>query len=333
MGMAWFFKWICRERRKIFGVNGITSTKDDDESEWLWDPIVIQKRHRFWSEDYLNKEFDTFMSLLPSEDIDDFLSTYFTTQKWGNWNYFGNSNDIELYLHLNGVMQFDGLLYNQKTNALFGVELKIDADFVREKNTKYIEQIVKYCNLFDIVSQKYWIIWAKYWLIVIAPQAYNLLNLMDESLCLLEDQQYRNKLTKWDESKIERIENILRELQISSITWQDFGEYFENRLINIETTDNKYISIYTKLISGFLYSLSKKIRKNGTKLFLSKKQYYVCTEDQDWFFEQKSESKSNNTIKKTKVIKEPSEQSNSWLIHIPNEKVTDFFNKYFDFVA
>ena len=98
------------------------------------------RRARFHSEEYLNVEFDVFLSLAPDSYLDQLYSRHFSFDpgnKWttrGDAGQFGNGSDT-------GDMHMDNLAYNQDSKMFIGNELKLDAD-------KGDGQILKYIYLF-----------------------------------------------------------------------------------------------------------------------------------------------------------------------------------------
>ncbi len=305
MWIAWFAKWLAWETDNILWLPKTTLIKNamqlwiewqkngktleqiyeeiptlyarEDNPKGLLDAIEIQRKMRYFSEDYLNKEFDTFMSLLPSDIITAILNVTIGQIKElpaCKRNYFGNCNDFEFSTKTAGIMQIDWLLYSHDAKMVVGVELKIDAEFVKSKITWHIEQIVKYCNLFDTLVQNKKINVTSFALIIIANKEYEVPDLFKESMELLKHPEYRAKLNRFDKQKAERIENILSKITVASITWQYFGEMFE-LLTPTGEEDNVLIEMYYKVVYWFLFSLSKKIsKKTGKPIYIPTPWYF-----------------------------------------------------------
>jgi len=238
---------------------------NDQKKSGLIEAIEAQRKLRYFSEDYLNKEFDTFMSLLPSEVINNILNTISWTKiklENSERNYFGNSDDFTFSTKTASIMQIDGLLYNKKLKTVVGVELKIDAEFVKSKDSKHIEQVVKYCNLFDTLLQNEQMLAENFKILVIARKKYDTNDLIKESRSLLKNPEYIKKLNRLWKWKADRIEKILNKIKIDSIIWQDFAEILEKNK-EIYWDNSIFGETYHKLIDGFLTSLSKKVSKKS----------------------------------------------------------------------
>ena len=99
------------------------------------------RKARFKSEDYLNKEFDIFLSLVPNHYLDCLYAEHFPGFELGNdWVTRGNSGQFGNGSG-SGSMQMDNLAYNRDSQMLVGNELKLDAK-------KGKDQILKYLYLF-----------------------------------------------------------------------------------------------------------------------------------------------------------------------------------------
>jgi len=100
-------------------------------------PSEALRRAKYFSEDYLNKEFDIFLNLCSDRYLDFLYSRFIPLQGGGHWSTHGNSG---LFATSTGIseMQMDNLAYNKDENALVANELKLGG----KKNR---DQLLKYC--------------------------------------------------------------------------------------------------------------------------------------------------------------------------------------------
>ncbi len=96
----------------------------DKPTSKIASPREALRRAKYFSEDYLNKEFDIFWGLVSDAYLDEFYSQFTTVQKGGRWYTHGNSG-----LFANSVnireMQMDNLAYNPSSKLLVANELKL----------------------------------------------------------------------------------------------------------------------------------------------------------------------------------------------------------------
>src|SRR5206468_8858939 len=84
----------------------------------------VLRRAKFFSEDYLNKEFDIFWTLVSDKYLDAFYGQFTHIKGGGRWSAHGNSG---LFQANTGIieMQMDTLGYNEKESLLVANELKL----------------------------------------------------------------------------------------------------------------------------------------------------------------------------------------------------------------
>lgn len=104
------------------------------------------RRAKYFSEDYLNKEFDIFWSLASDTYLDTFYGSFFDFETGGRWYCHGNSG---LFANSTGIesMQMDNLSYNPESKLLVANELKLGG----KKNK---DQILKYALMFKELSER-----------------------------------------------------------------------------------------------------------------------------------------------------------------------------------
>ena len=99
-------------------------------------PFEAQRRLRYFDKEYLNKEFNIFLSLLPDATLTRYFSQFFEVSNESKWSVFGNTNDIEQSTGIK-YMLFDTLAYSHDTSTLVAVELKIDGKPSKDRVFKY----------------------------------------------------------------------------------------------------------------------------------------------------------------------------------------------------
>ncbi len=227
-------------------------------------PVEATRRMRYFSEDFLNKEFDIFCSLLPSAMLNLYLQTHFQLGSEGEWFVFGNSNDLEFSMSML-FMQIDTLAYNSETNTLVGLELKIDADLGQK-------QVMKYCMMVAYLEQT-----GKlppnttFKLLVISANPTTSdehAAIIEHAKNVLEQKEYPKRGLKAGQAETlhARTEELLSSLELSFTTWQDLGDYFAKQLMEWNQTGPAE-SCY-KIIDGFLVTLHEKYsRKQKQRLY------------------------------------------------------------------
>ena len=75
------------------------------------------RRVKYFSEDYLNKEFDIFLSLVSDAYLDNFYKQYIDFELNHSWSTHGNSGLFEYSTELT-AMFMDNLAYNVSSNDL-----------------------------------------------------------------------------------------------------------------------------------------------------------------------------------------------------------------------
>ena len=243
----------------------------------LISPMEAQRRMRCFSEEFLNKEFDVFLSLLPDHVINNYLKSFFPSVcKEAKWNLFGLSNDFETAVSIK-YMYHDTLLYSQETSHLVSIELKFDTDLSDNQLLKYAfmmadlesqGKIDKDCTHdFLVISQE-------------LKKKQKFLSrgsseLREMALDLIKDplkkrypkkpkgEIFKNKI----EALVPRTRKILQDMNIHLTDWQKFGDYFA--AIHEGMEKNRTNETYEKLIRGFLESLETKYsQQNKAPLFV-----------------------------------------------------------------
>ena len=109
-------------------------------------PREALRRAKFFSEDYLNKEFDIFWTLVSDKYLDEFYGQFTKIGGGGRWSTHGNSSLFQCSITHNR-MQMDNLSYNETEALLVANELKLGG----QTNP---DQILKYAWLFKELREK-----------------------------------------------------------------------------------------------------------------------------------------------------------------------------------
>ena len=252
-------------------------TKDDSTNKLLIKPMEAQRRMRCFSEEFLNKEFDVFLSLLPDHVINNYLKSFFPSVcKEAKWNLFGLSNDFETAVSIK-YMYHDTLLYSQETSHLVSIELKFDTDLSDNQLLKYAFMMA------DLESQGKIDKDCTHDFLVISQELKKKHKLLSKSSSELREMAISqiNDPSKEDYPKkprgsemreridglVPRTREILQDMNIHMTDWQKFGEYFA--IIHDKMEKNRTNETYEKLIRGFLESLETKYsHQNKARLFV-----------------------------------------------------------------
>jgi hypothetical protein len=243
-------------------------------------PEAAQYSLRTRKEDYLNKEFDVFLSLLPDSVLTAFFRNVFDDERnvpASRWNVIGNGHEFPKATDI-AYMQMDTLavgVVEEKIDSLVAIELKIDKKLEGE-------QILKYCMMFaDLVAQEKLPKNTSFNLLALMPKVdVSKEDLRKDALKAIDAIFDTWKRCRWhskEDTEIlkERIREQLpfvecmledKSFGFEIVSWQKFGEYFEKTLAT-----NTNGEMYEKLVSGFLDSLKCKVSRKLKQETLYKK--------------------------------------------------------------
>lgn len=228
-------------------------------------PEEVIRRLRYFSEDFLNREFDIFFSLLPDCLLNEFFSLHFKFNKIGTWNILSNGPDD---FKRPKFMQPDTLAYNCEAQVLVACELKIDSALGDQ-------QILNYCRMaasFEATRVTDSATSLK--ILVISPRQEKDPNrsvqLLAKARLLLASAQLTQEDCTLEETERRRLRSgeFLDSCELQFTTWQALGEFFEADIREREcpTRDQSY----SKLVVGFLASLSEKYSRNEGRVLYEK---------------------------------------------------------------
>lgn len=208
-------------------------------------PREALRRAKYFSEDYLNKEFDIFWTLVSDDYLDAYYRQFTTLKGGGSWATHGNSGIFGCSVDIS-EMQMDNLAYNADERLLVANELKLGG----KKNP---DQILKYAFLVNRLKERGFIDPdARFLLLFISdkPESLDIKSLIEQELA------YCRKSSKWTSDSIQTEEciDIARKAEYAATTWQELAEFNEQR-INALADEQQ---VERKLLSGFNQSLSQK---------------------------------------------------------------------------
>ena len=243
----------------------VSDIYESPKKDKLISPIEAQRRLRYFSEEFLNKEFDILLSLLPNSILTNYFATFFPISKECEWSVFGSSNDFEQSTEIS-FMYMDTLAYCHKTSTLVALELKMDSPIGDGQLLKYIFMSA-YLESKGMIAQN-----TTLHILFLSPDSKTSKQiplLLKDSKKQLENKQYPKKRVtlKEMESLAPRVHQILQSVIVQHTTWQKFGDNFEILLRKIPK--NGYSESLYKLIDGFLITLQTKYSRK------QKKQIYI----------------------------------------------------------
>lgn len=209
-------------------------------------PREALRRAKYFSEDYLNKEFDIFLSLVSDQYLDTYYRQFTKIKGGGQWFTHGNSGLFSCSTKIS-EMQMDNLSYNPSENILIANELKLGG----KKNK---DQILKYALMYRLLLERGFISsGTRFLLLFIGDKSED--PKWDELLEMEID--YCNKSSKSTLKMALHPEGIeiARNAEYASTTWAELVAYNEKyiQLLDIPTQQVEY-----KLLWGFNETLSAK---------------------------------------------------------------------------
>ena len=209
-------------------------------------PREALRRAKFFSEDYLNKEFDIFWSLSSDAYLDAFYSRLLELKTGGNWSSHGNSSRFRYSTDIS-EMQMDNLSYNASEGLLIANELKLGS----KKNP---DQILKYALMHQRLMEGGYVPQdTRFFLLFIEPEAKNF-NWPDE---IEREIEYCRRTQKTTSSSVLEpdVLTTAKNATIASTSWYDLVEFNEHYLTSLSLPTQQ---VEQKLISGFNQSLRSK---------------------------------------------------------------------------
>lgn len=200
------------------------------------------RRVKYFSEDYLNKEFDIFLSLVSDPYLDNFYKQYIDFEPNYTWSTHGNSGLFEYSTELT-AMFMDNLAYNAGSNILVANELKLNG----KKNP---DQILKYSLMYNYLQSKCFINpKSKFLLLFIGGKdvQYNLEEEIENEIKYCERKGRQDLIT-------DEILRRAKSICLKSITWMEMSDFNVLYLNGLGESSQ----VERKLLEGFNLSLQEK---------------------------------------------------------------------------
>lgn len=201
------------------------------------------RRIRYFSEDYLNKEFDIFLSLASDNYLDELYTQFINLNRGGHWTAIGNSHLFEFSVEIKR-MAMDNLAYNHEAKLLIANELKLNGG-------KNQDQILKYAFLLKSLIEKNFIDpQTQLVLLFIAGknELYEKHSLIDKEIA------YCQKTAKDLNYLLDKeVISIAKNMTLANLSWKQIIEFNENYLAS-----HTLCQVEQKLIAGFNQSLKEK---------------------------------------------------------------------------
>lgn len=240
---------IDRQQKSEKRQNRASSRVDPVKSSGLIDPYEALRRVRYHSEDYLNREFDIFISLVGDKYLNEFYNRHFWPITSGAWSTHSNSTllmeNTRYY-----EMQFDNLAYNADARVLVANELKLGG----RKNS---DQILKHLSMFLELKRLGFVDKGTEFRMLFIGISRDRLGEKEELLQREVDYCLKNS-KEWFVRKQEQIMQAADGLELSAMSWEDFVAFNEQYLIDHSSADETL----RKLIKGMNTSVLEKIQAN-----------------------------------------------------------------------
>jgi len=202
------------------------------------------RRNRFFSEDFLNAEFNIFLSLCSDNYLNKLYERYINLKHDGHWSTHGNGGIFQTSSGMNNRMQMDNLAYNETENILVANELKLGG----KKNK---DQILKYCLMYRVLEDNGLIQKNSKFLLLFISDEDEVIDLKKE---LQKEIAYATTQAKLTYLLNENILSIAETLNVKSLSWNELIEFNKMYLSEDETI----CQVERKLLLGFNQTLGEK---------------------------------------------------------------------------
>ena len=209
-------------------------------------PREALRRAKYFSESYLNKEFDIFWTLVSDQYLDAYYGQFTSLIGGRRWSTHGDSG---LFGSSTGIrdMQMDNLSYNEDEKILIANELKLGG----KKNP---DQILKYSLMYKLLVERGFILdGTRFMLLFIGDKLEN-----DTWDSVIDDEiKYCEKSSKSTAKRVLEKEGIelAQKAEYATTTWRDLANFNERY---IETLELPSQQVEQKLIWGFNETLLAK---------------------------------------------------------------------------
>jgi len=210
-------------------------------------PYEVLRRAKYFSEDYLNREFDIFWALVSDAYLDDYYGQFTALNGGGRWFTHGNSGLFQYSTGIgigNDKMQMDSLSYNPDESILIACELKLGGN----KNN---DQMLKYAWMYGLLKKREFIsLDTRFLLLFIGDEPEK--SRWDE---MLEDEKNycrsKNKIKLLCPDVLEEA----KKAEYATTTWRDLMGFNDKYMSKLDVSSQQ---VEHKLLWGFNETLSEK---------------------------------------------------------------------------
>jgi len=207
-------------------------------------PYECLRRQRFFSEDYLNKEFDLFLSLASDDYISALYGEVFQFNFPGSWSIHGNGGRFQVSTLYE--MQMDNIAYNRDCHRLVANELKLGG----KKNR---DQILKYARLFQTLMDR---------ALVPGDTEFYLLFISDQEgdpnweVEIGAEIDHIRRVGRNGQKRLvdPEVIELARRVPKAFLTWHQLNDFNEQWMLQLKPEQ----SVEKKLLSGFNQTLGEK---------------------------------------------------------------------------
>jgi hypothetical protein len=222
------------------------SKRDAQPTPTIASPMEALRRAKFFSEDYLNKEFDIFWTLVSDKYLDEFYGRFTKINGGGRWSTHGNSGLFMCSTRIK-EMQMDNLSYNETEALLVANELKL-------RGRKNRDQMLKYALMFKLLRDRGFIVsQSRFLLLFIGATKQQ----TDWKRRLEEEKSFCKNSSKLCQPDVIEIADSAN---YESTTWSDLTEFNEGHAAKLNPQTQQ---VERKLLWGFNESLSTKAFMQG----------------------------------------------------------------------
>lgn len=235
----------ARMKNALSGSDGVS--RDSKPTATLATPREALRRAKYFSEDYLNKEFDIFWSLTSDNYLNAYYAQFTKLSGSGSWATHGNSG---LFANSTGIsqMQMDNLSYCEGDGLLVANELKLGG----KKNP---DQVLKYALMFKLLKERGFIEpRSRFMLLFIGDKKESVRDWLKVIEAEIAYCGSSSKSTSKAASASDVIE-IARRAEYAETTWGELMTFNRRYLSTLDATKQQ---VEKKLLAGFNETLASK---------------------------------------------------------------------------
>ena len=238
-------KYVEKKLAEVIKSSEATERYDLPKSS-LATPREMLRRVKYFSEVYLNQEFDIFFSLVSNSYLTQYYQQFTNIESHAQWFTHSNSGLFQHSVNI-AEMQMDNLSYNSEEPILIANELKLGG----HKNP---DQILKYSLMYKLLVERGFISKSSRFLLLLLSDGAGDYNWED---LLKKEIEYCEKSSKSTARRIldPDVINIARAAEYAGTTWHELLAFNEKYMSNL---DPSLQQVEYKLLWGFNESLRAK---------------------------------------------------------------------------